>query len=445
MKAVAWSVRLGAAAVLSGCLSITLPPTRGQIEAEARSWRDLPRYHKHVRNLELLMRAPGTAFSVSEMRALQEPLDRYAADVTNGQRVAASRIELVRSALATSFPETAKRPLHTNIRLKLELIQKGQAYAYLDPVTQVFRLDTQVLRAIYIAGLARMFREHDLDAMANNLEEAKRLFAEGRMGVIHESKVPDPWAAFGKPDDPAQVRRRLRREWLAARSAEDIAADFFRVLSVSAAFPDSALTGTFQLSSGAKFEPVEELRRISLNLLMENFDHSLAGVFITVLLHEMGHLALQHHDLVREGVDCETRKRMELEADMYSAVLRGTAFMDAKYGLVAGIEAFAILFVAKGPEAKGIEDYFEVAYGLSGFDRLAGQTPHADARCYPSAEERRRMSRLAYEAATAKAAQQSQDCWLSEIQRAWREEGEKGRASPRDKIRLDDCRPLDRK
>lgn len=277
--------------------------------------------------------------------------------------------------------------------LKLVVVDTGVPLANVDTATGVFTLDALVLRAIFISGIASLFGDEDVETALADLRAAKQLESEGRRDRIDQeaqlrfSKLPT--AKKARHSDP-----------------QKFAAMYVQVLREIISLPDSVYQASYQLANGKVVRP----RAIAWDLyagqaFSQTLEASVMGAFNTVLVHEVGHVAMRHRPDLQ--LSCERRKMMELQADGYSAALRAVGRLDSKYPLAAGfLDSFTIA-MGGVVKATGIDSYYDMAYRISGFDGgLKGAAP-ATQSCYPSAEDRKRLAKAINEVISEMASKQA--------------------------------------
>jgi hypothetical protein len=121
------------------------------------------------------------------------------------------------------------------------------------------------------------------------------------------------------------------------------------------------------------------------------------GTLLFVLAHELGHLALGHHQMIEASPDdCDLRKRIELQADQFSALLLGTSF------IALSVNVLPVEMVGLGKrnwrflDSEMLERY--IGYSLflgKAYERLDLKSPHADECPYPAPDIRLQTTSLA--------------------------------------------------
>jgi uncharacterized protein len=122
------------------------------------------------------------------------------------------------------------------------------------------------------------------------------------------------------------------------------------------------------------------------------------GTILFVLAHELGHLALGHHEAMNSaplGKVCEIREQIEKQADQFSALLLGSSFIALSVNVLPvempGLGKSNLRFL----DNKMLQRY--VGYSLffdKAYERLDLKKPQGD-ECYPSPEDRLQTAGLA--------------------------------------------------
>lgn len=110
-----------------------------------------------------------------------------------------------------------------------------------------------------------------------------------------------------------------------------------------------------------------------------------------LLAHELGHVALGHHDRPLGGLDCEDLNGLETEADLYAAILLPLATPRAAVNDLFG--GFMEGFLGQPTLDRGLEALFGYAYEYAGFGSASV------AQCaHPERAERLKVIKEAYDA-----------------------------------------------
>lgn len=397
------------AATSSGCISFTY--TRSLTPAEEEEQRrvfaeairaDLRKSELVLRLLDVIVSekvAPGAplGISVKSREALGQLFSGVIRDAGDASRKGAQVVQQimgVMQAVGVDPPKYVDQPKD----LKLAVVDTGVPLAYVDTATGVFTIDALVLRAIFIAGVAKSYGDEDLETHLSDLRAAKQLDAEGRRNSIDM----DAEARFKKL--PTTKKKQSADPQLTATTYVQAIREIFSM-------PDGVYHARYQLPDGKVVNP----RSIAWDLhapqaLTQTLQASVMGAFNTVLLHEIGHVALRHRP--DPGLSCERRRMMELEADGYSAALRAVGRLDSKYPLSAGFIDQFTMAIGGVVEAEGIDSFYSIAYRVSGFDAgLLGVAPSTRS-CYPSAKDRQVIAEAINKAIAKRASEQAQE-WVN--------------------------------
>jgi uncharacterized protein len=121
------------------------------------------------------------------------------------------------------------------------------------------------------------------------------------------------------------------------------------------------------------------------------------GTLLFILAHELGHLALGHHQMIEASPnDCDLRKRVELEADQFSALLLGTSFIALSVPVLPiemeglGKRNWRFLYSETLQRYVGYSVFFGKAY-----ERLDLKNPQSNECPYPPSEIRLQKAALA--------------------------------------------------
>lgn len=394
--------------LLTGCISFSFTysriPTPEEEEEERRAFagaiRDDLRQSELIKRILDLVRVneldPGVplGLSVKSRDAVAKLFSDVIRDAGNASRNSAQLVQQIMGVMqvvGVDPPKYVDQPKD----LKLAVVDTGAPLAYVDPATGVFTIDASVVRAIFIAGVAGSYGDEDVETYRSDLREAMRLESEGKRNSI------DKEAAARFDNLPAA---KLTRN----ANLQSMAVMYSEVLREILSMPDGAYYGKYQLSSGKVVSPGSIAWRLHApQALTQTLQASVMGAFNTVLLHEIGHVALRHRP--DPGLSCEKRKMMELEADGYSAALRAVGRLDSKYPLSAGFLDVFTMAIGGVVKAQGIDSFYSIAYRVSGFDAgLQGAAPSTQT-CYPSAKDRQQIAEAINNALAERASEQAQE------------------------------------
>ncbi len=121
------------------------------------------------------------------------------------------------------------------------------------------------------------------------------------------------------------------------------------------------------------------------------------GTLLFIMAHELGHLALGHHQMIEASPnDCDLRKRIELQADQFSALLLGTSFIALSVNVLPmemeglGRRNWRFLDSEMLQRYVGYTVFFGKAY-----ERLDLKNPQSNECPYPPAQIRSQTAGLA--------------------------------------------------
>lgn len=137
------------------------------------------------------------------------------------------------------------------------------------------------------------------------------------------------------------------------------------------------------------------LELLDLSQKVKEMETQYYGTILFIIAHELGHLALGHHEIINKSPkDCELRKKIEIQADQFSALLLGTSFIVLSMDVipvqhqVLGKKNLRLLNIEMLNRYIGYSLFFDGA-----FERL--NTQDKGEGCYPSPEDRLKINGLA--------------------------------------------------
>ncbi len=315
-----------------------------------------------------------------------------AAPVARARSAHETQFDNLRQLLGAITAYSSRTPpadLAKEVKLSLTLSNTGHPTAYVDPATGIFRLDLRVLRALVLASLTSTLKDVDLEQSIADLEFARREHAAGRKDKL-DASIPKPDHMSREWDRKVARERREKEEKIGRRTAEETGRLFARAVDLVVAMDPAVYAGRYQRADGDFVRPREVAWELAWpRMAGDPLSQYTRGAFVTMLLHEMGHLVLGHGKLDLNRLSCDERAQLELEADSYSAALRALSGLDREYAPGALLSFSTFETLGRGTvQAIGIAHFFDLAYPGSGFE--AGGPP--ETACYPSAEERQRVA-----------------------------------------------------